>query len=122
MSEHTYDYRVKSVERVIDGDTYDLCLDLGFFDYVVKRIRLKDIDTFEVFGKNASVQGQEAREFAEQWMADPERDLRMTSFVDPERTNPLPDGAFGRWVGDVYDVHTGEHLNDALREAGFADE
>ena len=41
-----YIYRAK-LERVIDGDTVDALIDLGFDTWVKKRIRYKGIDTWE---------------------------------------------------------------------------
>ena len=41
-----YIYRGK-LERVVDGDTIDALIDLGFDTWVKKRIRYKGIDTWE---------------------------------------------------------------------------
>ena len=41
-----YVYRSK-LERVVDGDTVDALIDLGFDTWVKKRIRYKGIDTWE---------------------------------------------------------------------------
>ena len=41
-----YIYKAK-LERVIDGDTVDALIDLGFDTWVKKRIRYKGIDTWE---------------------------------------------------------------------------
>jgi micrococcal nuclease len=38
------------VNRVIDGDTYDITLDLGFYVSHRIRVRLKGVDTPEVYG------------------------------------------------------------------------
>jgi len=48
-----YTYRVKEVLRVIDGDTVDVLLDLGFYLTARKRIRMLDIDTDEMRGGTA---------------------------------------------------------------------
>ena len=42
-----YEYKVKEIVRVVDGDTVDVFLDLGFNITVKKRIRLYGIDTPE---------------------------------------------------------------------------
>jgi micrococcal nuclease len=42
-----YIYRIKSVGRVVDGDTIDAAIDLGFDISLTKRIRLAGIDTPE---------------------------------------------------------------------------
>ena len=41
-----YIYRAK-LERVVDGDTVDALIDLGFDTWIKKRIRYKGIDTWE---------------------------------------------------------------------------
>lgn len=45
---HTY--RVKKVVKVIDGDTIDVQLDVGFASYLRKRLRFLGVDTYEVRG------------------------------------------------------------------------
>lgn len=42
-----YEYRVADVVEVIDGDTIDVRIDLGFDISLKKRVRLNGIDTPE---------------------------------------------------------------------------
>ena len=42
-----YNFRVVSIDRVVDGDTLDCRIDLGFSVFVKKRVRLMGIDTWE---------------------------------------------------------------------------
>ncbi len=42
-----YTYRV-TVDRVIDGDTIDVLIDVGFKTTVFKRLRLLNVDTEEL--------------------------------------------------------------------------
>ena len=42
-----YTYFVKSVDRVVDGDTIDISIDLGFDLTKKERVRLAGIDTPE---------------------------------------------------------------------------
>ena len=46
-----YIYRGK-LERVVDGDTIDALIDVGFDIWVKKRIRYKGIDTWESRTRN----------------------------------------------------------------------
>lgn len=46
----SYIYRVKEVIRVIDGDTADVLIDVGFYTSMRKRLRFLDIDTSELRG------------------------------------------------------------------------
>ena len=41
-----YEY-VAKLDRVVDGDTCDAMIDLGFNTWVKKRIRFKSVDTWE---------------------------------------------------------------------------
>ena len=47
-----HQYKVKKINRVIDGDTVDLDIDLGFSITISQRIRLKDIDAPETRTKD----------------------------------------------------------------------
>jgi len=42
-----YEYRIKSVDRIVDGDTIDVTLDLGFDIHHKTRVRLWGINTPE---------------------------------------------------------------------------
>lgn len=59
------------LKRVVDGDTMDMELDLGFHTHHFPRIRLKDIDTAEVHGvKHSSEEyatGQTHSKFVKAW-------------------------------------------------------
>lgn len=45
-----YTYRA-TVRRIVDGDTWDLDIDLGLYIHVHERVRLFGIDTWEVRGE-----------------------------------------------------------------------
>lgn len=109
-----YFYKVRSVHRVVDGDTYDLEIDLGFHQYGILRFRLLGVDTPEKYGRNASEDGQVATDFAASWLD--LHDGHLT--VHTQKSD-----SFGRWLADVmYDDPDGtiHHLSDALLEAGLA--
>ena len=42
-----YTYRVKSINRIVDGDTIDVTIDLGFSININQRIRVAGIDSPE---------------------------------------------------------------------------
>lgn len=46
----TYTYRAK-VTRVVDGDTVDVKIDVGFGTHIYKRLRFLGIDTYETRGE-----------------------------------------------------------------------
>lgn len=47
----TYTYRVVKVLNVVDGDTIDVLLDVGFHTHLTKRLRFLGVDTWEVRGE-----------------------------------------------------------------------
>lgn len=118
-----YDYHVLAVPKVIDGDTYDFDVDLGFHAKMRIRVRLKDIDTYEVYGTNSHPKGVPARDHARQWLeAHLDENILAVRTFKLNATTPISDGAFGRWLGEVYETETGTLLADSLRAAGFAED
>ena len=86
-----YEYKVKSVERVIDGDTVDVILDLGFGLFKKERVRVAGIDTPEkrTRDKREKKLGYDATHYAELWFG-AEYDI----VVKTEK-----DGKYGRMLG-----------------------
>ena len=60
-----YEYFVKSVDRVVDGDTIDVTIDLGFDILYRSRVRLAGIDTPESRTRNLEEKklGLEAKDY-----------------------------------------------------------
>lgn len=115
-----YEYKVIDVPRIIDGDTFDLDIDLGFYASLRVRIRLFGIDTYEIFGRNAHPLGLPARRAAQDWIADClSRDALHVITFALNRDTPVGDGSFGRWQGVLYDRETKEELATVLRKQGF---
>lgn len=109
---HPYDYRVRSVRRVVDGDTVDLELDLGLYLSATIRVRLLGVDTPD----GTDVVEAPAREYVEEWFED-----RFRAGVEVRCATHRAD-SFGRWLGDVYavDDHGRDGLSRALLAAGLA--
>lgn len=109
MSEY-YTYRAR-VERVIDGDTFELFIDQGFEDYTVKTIRLKGVDTAEIHGTKKESdefqRGMEQMRFVEDFLSgDEDWPLKVKTFG--------PGKYGGRWIGYVWNNEV--NLTDALIE------
>lgn len=105
-----YEYKVKSVERVVDGDTVDVILDLGFGLFKKERVRVAGVDTPEKRTRNAEEKmlGYDATHFAEDWFAT-EGDIVV-------RTSK--DGKYGRMLGHFYRGE--ECFNERLVTEGYA--
>ncbi len=107
-----YTYRA-TVDRVVDGDTLDLTIDLGFHTFRKERVRLKGVDTPEMLGPDR-VAAVAARNFAQDW-------LHGTSGV-PEgmtvQTERDKADKYGRMLVTVYAEGVDVSLNQALLDAG----
>ena len=57
-----YIYRAK-LDRVVDGDTVDAMIDLGFNTWVKRRIRFHGVDTWECRTRNL----EEKKNMVEYW-------------------------------------------------------
>ena len=66
--EPNYRYRAK-LDRVVDGDTMDVVIDLGFYVELRERVRLAGIDTPEIYRVKKDSEeykkGQEVKEYVE---------------------------------------------------------
>jgi micrococcal nuclease len=115
--ETMYEYRI-AIRRVIDGDTVDCLLDLGFQIKLSDRIRLYGIDTPESRTRNkvekrlglaAKVRLQEL--IAEANKISKRRDITVRTHKDAK-------GKFGRILGDIF--VNGKSCSDKLIEEGHA--
>ena len=90
-----YEYNC-TVERVVDGDTIDVVLDLGFDILYKSRVRLYGIDTPEsrTRDKDEKARGKMAGSFLEEAIEDGEKVIIQTKLKDSR-------GKFGRILGDV---------------------
>ena len=111
-----YEYRA-SVAGVVDGDTYDLKIDLGLRVHTVTRVRLYGVDTPETYGVRAGSaehrRGQAATAFVRAWFERYGPELIVRTFKD--RT-----GKFGRWLVEIEDLGRELRLSEALLKAGHA--
>jgi len=107
-----YQYKA-TVDRVVDGDTIDLIIDLGFRITTHQRIRLEDIDTPEVRGEERE-DGLVSKAFVEEHMP-----VDSDVMVATSKT-----GKYGRWLGKVYtvsdDIVSDKSIGDMLLEAKLA--
>ena len=86
-----YEYKITKIMKVVDGDTVDVILDLGFDMYKKERVRLAGIDTPESRTRDLEEKemGLEAKEFLERRMNDCDN-----LWVRTEK-----DGKYGRMLG-----------------------
>ena len=108
-----YTYFVKSVDRIVDGDTIDISIDLGFDLTKKERVRLAGIDTPEKRTKDQREKemGYQATEFLEMHLMEA---TKLT--VRTEK-----DGKFGRMLGWLYKTDTDTmSINQIMIDKGYA--
>ena len=105
------------VTRVVDGDTIDLTICLGFDVSVNIRVRLFGIDTPEVHGvKKVSEEykkGVKASEFVHEWLINNGSDVVVETFKQKK-------GKYGRWIARIYSKDESSILNEDLLASGNA--
>lgn len=110
-----YIYRIKSVIKVVDGDTIDADIDLGFDISLTKRIRLAGIDTPESRTKNLKEKalGLESKEWMKKTLAGANDILIKTELPDSTEK-------YGRIIGHLFINGQEISLNDQMINEGYA--
>ena len=112
-----WEYRATPT-NVVDGDTFDATVDLGFSASLDMRLRLLGADTFEPRGDTREL-GLAATEFTRQWFlthADPAG--RVLIVTVPDRRERDQRDSFGRYLAFVWNIAKSANLNEALITAG----
>ena len=111
LDKHIYSAKV---QRVVDGDTCDALIDLGFNTYVKKRIRLYGVDTWESRTRNLEEKkkGLAAKEYV--------KDLLENS--DDGKFSIISHGVgkYGRVLGEIFVKGEEKSVNELLKENGHA--
>lgn len=104
--------RNATVLRVIDGDTVELLVDLGFSVCISQKIRLMGVDCPEKFGATRAA-GMAAKAATTKWLAE-------AKVISLQTYKNDTDGKFGRYMGSILNRTTGESLGEFLLKNGFA--
>jgi micrococcal nuclease len=110
-----YEYRVKKVTGVVDGDTIDVEIDLGFNVSYAQRVRLAGIDTPEsrTTDKFEKSLGLEAKEYLKSKLKDAKLIVIKTEKPDSSEK-------YGRILGWLYVDGDTVSVNDHMIEDGYA--
>ena len=106
-------YNAKLV-RVVDGDTCDAMIDLGFDTWVKKRIRFAGVDTWEsrTRNKEEKKKGLEAKAYTKKMLeSSDEGNFTLKSYGT---------GKYGRVLGEIFLEGEDASLNQLLKENGHA--
>jgi len=112
MLSSNYIYNAK-ITKIVDGDTVDAEIDVGFSLKIKHRLRLLRVNTAETNSKDAE----------EKKLALAAKDYTSSKILGKEViVVTYKSDAFGRYLADVFYVDDGEQicLNDELLESGLA--
>ena len=113
----TYNYKA-FVERVVDGDTIDVELDLGFDVSLKKRVRFARINAYETrLGKKTTAEEKEIGLKAKEYVKNLIENKSVMLKSSKSKT-----GKFGRYIADVYYITDEKevNLNDELVNLKYA--
>ena len=114
-----YNFRVVEINRVLDGDTIDVTIDLGFDLYKKERVRVAGVDTPE---KRTRDDEEKALGYdANHWLEE-----RLKGAIEGDddlviRTELVGGvGKYGRLLGWLYIGDADVSLNEQMIEEGYA--
>ena len=114
-----YNFRVTEINRVLDGDTIDVTIDLGFDLYKKERVRIAGVDTPEK--RTRDLEEKALGIDATNWLKEK---LETTIAGDDElsiRTELVGGvGKYGRLLGWLYVGDTTVSLNEQMIQEGYA--
>jgi micrococcal nuclease len=110
-----YEYYVRKVENVVDGDTIDVLIDLGFDILFQSRVRLAGIDTPESRTRDLKEKalGLESKEYLKKHLKD-----AKSIIIKTEKMNSTE--KFGRILGWLYVNGETISVNDMMINDGYA--
>ena len=107
-----YQYKIKKITRVIDGDTVDVDIDLGFGITLSHRVRLKGINAAETRTKDLEEKAEGIK--ARLWL---EKELSKRGEWVIETTK---EDKYGRILGTLYLVGDPVTVNERMLNEGIA--
>ncbi len=107
-----YTYKIKEITKVVDGDTLDAIIDLGFGITKKERIRIAAIDAPETRTRNLHEKklGFEAKA----WLK------KHVEYCDNVIIKTEKEGKYGRILGWLYTDEFSISLNEVMVEKGYA--
>ena len=107
-----YTYKIKEITKVVDGDTLDAIIDLGFGITKKERIRIAAIDAPETRTRNLHEKklGFEAKA----WLK------KHVEYCDNVIIKTEKEGKYGRILGWIYTDEFSISLNEVMIEKGYA--
>jgi micrococcal nuclease len=110
-----YEYHVSKILEVIDGDTIDVFIDLGFDIHLQKRVRLDGIDTPE--SRTTDLHEKKFGLESKEWL---KHKLDGATKVVIKTKMPDSSEKYGRVLGTLWIGEETESVNDQLLKGGYA--
>ena len=115
-----YNFRVTEINRVLDGDTIDVTIDLGFDLFKKERVRVAGVDTPEKRTRNLEEKALGID--ATNWL---KKKLEDTIAGDGDELTVRTElvggtGKYGRLLGWLYVGEDNVSLNEKMIEEGYA--
>jgi|TARA_Y100000289_G_scaffold10756_1_gene9871 micrococcal nuclease len=114
-----YNFRVTEINRVLDGDTIDVTIDLGFDLFKKERVRIAGVDTPEK--RTRDLEEKELGIDATNWLKE-----RLEGALAGEENLTIRTelvggvGKYGRLLGWLYVGDEDESLNEQMIAEGYA--
>ncbi len=114
-----YNFRVTKINRVLDGDTIDVTIDLGFDLYKKERVRIAGVDTPEK--RTRDLEEKALGIDATNWL----KEKLKNSIDGPDELSIRTElvggvGKYGRLLGWLYIGDSNVSLNEKMITEGYA--
>ena len=108
-----YTYKIEKINRIIDGDTIDVTINLGFDITVTHRVRLKDIDAPET--RTLNLDEKKKGFIAKEWL---EKELSREGewIIETHKEDK-----YGRYLGTLYLIGDPVTVNEKMLNEGIAE-
>ncbi len=110
-----YEYKATLV-NVVDGDTLDVIIDLGFKMTTAQRIRLKGINTPEIWRKKKDSEEYKRGMAAKEYVINRLQGENAEFIIHTDKDH----GVYGRYIGKIVLSDSALSLNDELLKEGHA--
>ncbi len=107
-----YQYKIKKIKKIVDGDTVDVDIDLGFGVTLSHRVRLKGINAAET--KTLNLEEKSKGLAAKEWLS---KELSREGEWIIETTK---EDKYGRILGTLYFVGDQVTVNEKMLNGGIA--
>jgi micrococcal nuclease len=114
-----YEYKCQEIKKVVDGDTVDIVLNLGFNILHAVRVRLASIDTPESRTRDLDekARGLLAKEFLKNWLSQEHEKKKIVI-----KTFKKSKGKFGRVLAEIWvnDVNVNEDMIECYHAVPYS--